>query len=445
LILVCGFGLWRLTQGPIDLDELAPFIQQLMNWPESGLHISISGARLGLDRDSHQLDLRLQGVLVADARGEPAAAFPDISASFSLGALLQGKLLPTRLVVDRPVVRVLRDETGAIRFRLGEPEGAARSFGLDILDQLAGPPNADRPLGLMRHVLVRNAVLVYDDRERGHRWQADRVDASMERGPEGLTGDISLAFPIGPARPELHAFYRYASSERALDVSVQIGAVAPASLVKLSPELAPLALADFAVSGTLATRLNLAEFTSEGVRADLYLSKGTIKSEFLPEGYITVEEGTVRAVYAPETGELRLAKLNLELGDGSALAANGTIEGLTPAMLVGTVPLPRAVAGKLGIGLAKVPVAKLQSLWPPALSPGGRRWVLANIHDGVIDEATAELDLAVDAAAGSLRSERSAAPPLSTTNGSSSRLRAARSNRFRSPGARYRSPISARR
>jgi hypothetical protein len=28
LILLCGFGLWRLTQGPIDLGELTPVLQQ---------------------------------------------------------------------------------------------------------------------------------------------------------------------------------------------------------------------------------------------------------------------------------------------------------------------------------------------------------------------------------------------------------------------------------
>ena len=172
----------------------------------------------------------------------------------------------------------------------------------------------------MRRIVVRNAAVIYDDRQTNRRWEADRVDASIERNLQGLAGDVSLALPFGSHQPELHAGYRYASGGRAVDLSIQIGAVEPATLASLSPELASLALADFPVSGTLTTRLNLGGLTNVGMRLDLYLGKGSIKSELLPEGYVALQQGTIRAVYAPETGELRLAKLDLDLGGGSALS-----------------------------------------------------------------------------------------------------------------------------
>jgi hypothetical protein len=399
LILLCGFGLWRLTQGPIDLGALTPLIQELVDRSTGGAQVAISRARLGIDRRTRQLDLRLEGVRVADAAGEPFATFPDISAGFSLSSLLQGKLAPTRLVIERPLLHLVRDEAGAIHLRFGEPDSRAPSLGPDILDQLAGPPNPDRPFGLMRRIVVRNAAVIYDDRQTNRRWEADRVDASIERNLQGLAGDVSFALPSGSHQPELHASYRYSSEERAVDLSIQIGGVEPAALASLSPDLAPLALADFPISGTLATRLNLRGLTNEGVRLDLYLGKGSIKSELLPEGHVALQQGTIRAVYAPETGELRLAKLDLDLGGGSALTVDGTVDGLTPAMIAGTEPAPSSIPGKLRIVLADVPVAKFESLWPPALSRGGRRWVLANIHDGVLDEAAVRLDLAIDPAA----------------------------------------------
>ena len=326
-------------------------------------------ARLGIDRRTGQLDLRLEGVRVADAEGEPFATFPDISAGFSLGSLLQGKLAPTRLVIERPLLHLVRDEAGAIQLRFGEWDSRALSLGPDILDQFAGRPNPDRPFGLMRRIVVRNAAVIYDDRQTSRRWEADRVDAWIERNPQGLAGDVSLALPFGTHQPELHASYRYAAEERAVDLSVQIGGVEPATLASLSPELAPLALADFPVSGTLTTRLNWDGLTNEGVRLDLYLGKGSIKSELLPEGYVALQQGTIRAVYAPEIGELRLAKLDLDLGGGSALSVDGTIDGLTPAMIAGTQPPPSSIPGKLGIVLSNVPVAKFESLWPPGPEP----------------------------------------------------------------------------
>jgi hypothetical protein len=88
----------------------------------------------------------------------------------------------------------------------------------------------------------------------------------------------------------------------------------------------------------------LGGLTNEGVRLDLDLGKGSIRSELLPEGYVALQQGTIRAVYAPEIGKLRLAKLDLDLGGGSALAVNGTLDGLTPAMIAGTEPPPSPVS-----------------------------------------------------------------------------------------------------
>jgi hypothetical protein len=68
-------------------------------------------------------------------------------------------------------------------------------------------------------------------------------------------------------------------------------------------------------------------------------------------------------------------------------------------MIAGTDPAPSHIPGTLGVVLADVPVAKFATLWPPSLSRGGRRWVLANVHDGVLDQADVQLDLAVDPAA----------------------------------------------
>jgi hypothetical protein len=398
-ILVFGAGLWRLMQGPINLDVLTPYIQEALNASADGFQIAISGGRLGIDPVTRQLDLSIEGVRVSRPDGEPLATFPEMSAAFSLRSLLQGRMAPTRLVVARAVLRFVRDEAGAIRFGFGDQDVDASSFGPEILEQFAGPPRPEAPFGLMRRVSVRGATFVLDDRQTGRRWQADRVDGAVERNPEGLSGDLSLALPIGTREPELHASYHYSSSERTLDFAIEISAVEPAALASLAPELAPLSVANFPVSGTLATRLKVAGLTNEGLRADLRFGKGSIRSELLPEGFLPLQEGTLRAVYAPEAGELRLAKLDLNLGGGSAISFKGTLEGITPAMIAGGDLPQSSIPGKLAIALADVPVAKFESLWPSGLSRGGRRWVLANIRDGVLDEAAVQLDLEVDPAA----------------------------------------------
>src|SRR5262249_17994146 len=41
-------------------------------------------------------------------------------------------------------------------------------------------------------------------------------------------------------------------------------------------------------------------------------------------------------------------------------------------------------------------IARIDELWPPAMSPGGRRWIIDNVGDGILDEATAKLTLDLD-------------------------------------------------
>jgi hypothetical protein len=399
LILITAFGLWRLMQGPIELDRLTPYVEDALSRSTDGLQIAISRVRLAIDRDNRQLDLRLEGVRLSRADGEPVAAFPEMSASFSLIALLRGNLAPTRLVIEHPVLRLIRDQQGKIGIRFADHNADELGLGPEILEQVVGAAKPQASFGLMRRVVVRDATLILDDERTGRHWQADRVDATVERDAEGLAGDLSMALAAGTPAPELHARYRYSSSGGTLDLALEVGAVEPATLAALAPELAPLAAVNFPISGTLETRVDLARRTTEGARLDLGFGAGSLKNELLPGGELALRQGELHAIYAPEIGQLRLAKLDLDLGGGSVINVKGSLESVTPGLIAGTDPAPCHIPGTLGVVLADVPVAKFATLWPPTLSRGGRRWVLANVHDGVLDQADVQLDLAVDPAA----------------------------------------------
>src|SRR5207237_6532236 len=86
------------------------------------------------------------------------------------------------------------------------------------------------------------------------------------------------------------------------------------------------------------------------------------------------------------------------LGGGTSLALDGSVGGVTPELIAAPRDArpPALLAGKLNAALRHAPVDRLDRLWPHAFSPGGRRWTLANVHDGVIDEASAKLALDID-------------------------------------------------
>jgi len=398
LTLIAGFGIWRLMQGPIELDYLAPYVQAGFERAGLGLRITMSGVRLGIDRTTHQLDLWVEDVHLSLPDGERLANFPEMAASFSLGSLLSGRLAPTRLVIERPVVRLRRDEAGAITLRIGDQAPEAANSGLGLVAALAGPPQPNAPLGSLRRLRVRNATVIVDDRLLGRQWQADHLDATLERGARGIDGDLSFAITMGSTTSELHASYRYDTARRKIDLDLSADGVEPAVLAPLFPALEPLIAIHFPVSGTIASQFDLDEQKFEGLRVDLDFGGGWLQSDEFRDGRLAVTKGELHAVYAPDESSLRLDRLALDLGDGMRLAIDGRVDGITRGLVATGVTKAESLPGRVGIVVSNVPIGKIDGVWPRAFSPGGKRWVLANIRDGVLDEAAAELTLKIDPA-----------------------------------------------
>jgi hypothetical protein len=203
---------------------------------------------------------------------------------------------------------------------------------------------------------------------------------------------------MGNSMPELHARYIYFADRQVLDLDISIEGVQPTDIPPLIPELVQLQHVAAPVSGTLRTRIDLAQRKAQGSRLDLVLGKGEVHSEWLPSGSVAIDKGEVHVVYAPERSEIQVAKLALDLGGGAGLELDGTLTGVTPELFAAPPEArpPGHVTGNLAAALRHVPVSRLGELWPTVFSPGGRRWVLENIHDGVLDKAAVELGLDLD-------------------------------------------------
>jgi len=410
LILLVVVAIWRLVQGPIALDWLTPYIEAALERSGVGFKVSIAGVRLSLDPVTHRLDLRAHDVRMALPDGAPLGRLPEIATSFGIGALLQGQLTPTQLIVEHPVIHLARDRSGTITARLAGPDDTALDLGPQVLEQLAGARHRDEPLGDLQRLGIRGASVVIDDEQTGQSWRTDRVDMTVERSGKGIRGDFSLAGQVGPTKPELHAQYRYFADRHVLDLDMAIDDVEPSAIPPLIPELLALRHLRLPVSGTLRTRIELDQARAQGSRLDLTLGKGEVQSEWLPQDVLGIEKGELHAVYAPEHSEVQLESLSLDLGGGTELVLDGSIGGVTPELIAAVrdkIP-GNHISGKLNASLKRVPPERLASLWPYAFSPGARRWTLANVRDGLIDEAAAQVTLDLDAGAhtGDIRDAR---------------------------------------
>ena len=128
-----------------------------------------------------------------------------------------------------------------------------------------------------------------------------------------------------------------------LDLTLEFGAVEPAAFATLTPDFAPLAAVEVPISGTVRTRIDLAGAATEGSASISASARDRSKSALLPEGAVALQQGELHAVYAPESGQLRLAKLDLDLGGGAVLAVKGSLDAITPELIAGTDPAPSQI------------------------------------------------------------------------------------------------------
>jgi AsmA-like protein/uncharacterized protein DUF3971 len=398
LILIAAAGVWRLLSGPVELDRLVPYVEQALQRSGAGIGVAVAGVSIGIDPDTHQLDLRAEDVRLSLPNGEKLANFPQMATSFSLGAMLGGRIEPTRLVVEHPVLALTRTANGALSLRVGGPDAAADQSGLENALALFAPLRPDTPWSQLRQISIRDATILVDDRVTGKVWRADRAAATLERSSVGATGDVSFVVTLGGSTPELHATYRYAAATQQLDLELAVAGLDPAALAPFSPMLAPLAKAQFPVSGTADIRFDAATGTAEGGRLDLGFGAGEIDTDLLVSGKLPVAQGELHADYAPDTAELRLDKLALDLNGGTTLVVAGKLDGLRPQLVSTGAAWPASLAGTLGVTLTHVPVGRAGALWPAGVSPGGRKWVAANIGEGMLDEMAVRLGMTFDPA-----------------------------------------------
>lgn len=394
LILAAGFALWRLAQGPVALNRLAPYVAAALDRTFPGLDFRLAGVGFGIDRKRRELDLWAEGVHMSRTDGEALADFPQMVASVSLASLLRAELSPRRLVVERPVLRFVRTRQGRIKFRFGDYP----ALGGALVAQGSLPQAPNSPLAALRLVAVRNAALILDDKETGHVWRADRVDATIERDADGFDGDLAFAVTIGERRPEFHARYRYRSAGDSLDVTLDFGKFAPSALAATVPRLKPLVALRSTVSGRVAARLDLARLEPQSMRLDLQFGRGGLDSPVFAAGRLALEGGALHAAYLPQRQQLRLERLDLDLGKGAEIDVAGSLDRITPQQIAGKTPLPASLNGAFSVRLAALPIAAIDALWPRPLAAGGRRWVRANISAGMLDEAALRFDITLDPA-----------------------------------------------
>ncbi len=376
---------WRLSQGPIELDLFAPYVEDIISQGPLDLEIGETMVRWrGLDRP---LGLTAREIHVLGDDGQDIAQFPELTVSLDMRALLRGELLVGGLELVGPVITVVRDAPGSVSLSIadtGDGTGTAGQEGGANLDEIMAavlsPPTDGQPFASLRWLNVVDGVLLVDDRYLGLVWEAAETSIQAIRTEAGIEGQMVLSVDLGgrTARQELTALHRF--SDRRTVATLRFQDLVVSALADRFPVLLPFARIDAAFSGRVVTELD-PRFIPVESRYEIESSAGILDLEPLYPEPVAVASMSLSGTADLERGIAEIDHLEIDLGGPrlEGLASLNSHDGVLDTV------------GELA--LHDVPIADLATYWPEGLSSGGRAWALESLRGGMLRSASAAFQL----------------------------------------------------
>src|SRR5487761_1349235 len=383
-----GAAAWRLSQGPIVLDRMTPYLASALSSGPNGVLVTIDHTVLSWS--SGRFHLQAQGIHLNQPTSGAHLTFRAMEIVLNPWALLEGRLAPSRVVLDRPVLRLVRAPDGSFRLALGEQtaESAIAAFwGERLTRDVAEPPGDGGPLSDLTNFAMNDATLIVDDKSLGVTWRADRFDLAMSRSKAGVDGTMQLAVGLAGKEALLGGRLDYRTTGE-LSVKIDFSGLNPAAFAPAAPALQPLAAANLPVSGEVALGFDTKTLAIDVAFADVRRGAGTLRQKELPDGSVAVTSGALNASYNPDAGRVDVERLDLDIG-GSTVSIQGEIDHLGKGLLAGNWPQTFDASAHL---VAKaIPINALPHLWPEQVGPHTRHWITTRVHDGTIDDVNAHL------------------------------------------------------
>lgn len=426
LMLVLAGLAWRLSEGPMSLAFLTPSIEGALEGGQGRYRVKLDDTILSWAGWERTLDIRVLNVRAIGPDNSIIASVPAMSLSFSVRALLQGRLAPKSIDLYRPTLKLIRSEDGSLGVG-GDADLLQR-----LLANLPASPNAGETLSYLTRLSIIDGDLSIDDRRLGMTWRAPNARVDLERAETGIDGEASLELLVGGQRARVVAFGGYRTATRKINLGVTFGDMIPAVFSRLSPALKPLGVLDLPLRGTMSVAMTpggtvddasfdltggsgrlvlpdplkqilpVQDFLLRGryesagdtlVVNELHLGLGPGGTLYLPaptDHPMPLRALTAQGRYGFASGRLEVTELKAELG-GPSLSASAVIEGIGGAMTVDAQGT-----------LTDLAVDDFKRYWPRAWGEDAWAWCVANLSAGRVNEARARVRLKVDGEGGVL-------------------------------------------
>ncbi len=386
LVAVNTLLIWVAT-GPRSLATLTPAIESALSASDGSFRVAIGETWLLWDGWKHPVDIRLKQVDVLTGEGQVFSSFPEVAIGLHIPSLLLGRILPTSLALDKPVVSLLQHADRSVSFGFrqnaadNQEHAQPQTLPLALLFAAVSQQDDSGPLRKLRSVRISQADISVGSEVEGVVFQASGVDIRLKRSRRlGLALSLSGKLRYDEFQSNIGAELSMLPGQQQVTGRVDYEGVDVAALVDLFTEEDKPVPLSMPISGQAYLTLD-ADGSVRSLQLKGMGGMGELRLAELPDPLaiswarfdLTVQDGM---------NTLSIAELSADL-DGAALTASGKLQRNDQQQL--------AIAAKAS--LANVPTARVAALWPLSLAPITREWVTGNITDGSVTQASVVANL----------------------------------------------------
>ena len=370
---------YRLAQGPVSVGFIAPYIEDALKNDESGYSFLIDDTILTWGGWEKTLEIRVRGLRILNRERTIVATVPEAALDLSGRALFRGMLAPTRLELIGPNARLVRLPDGRLIFGItGEGEGEepapTSTVFQNLIRELSGPPNFERPTGFLRQVTITGADLAIYDQPSETIWRGPDTHLNLLRDSRGISGDLSTGILVGDQTLAVNLTGVYDNDRRVANLTVAFDEFEPATLAAEHEAFKSLAPITMPVSGSVSFEVGTEGSAPEApaIEFDLTAGPGTIALPELFDDGLQLDGVSARGRLEQASGQIIVQDFFASAG-----AAELTAQGLVMYGSDG----PGAI---LDANFTGLPIEQLQKYWPKDVKPKSRKWIVENLSQGVI-------------------------------------------------------------
>lgn len=395
-----GALLWQLNQGPIEVGFARKYIESELSDPAHNLSMQVGRVFL----DWSELDARPQVFLKQAAlkntrTGQTVISVESLGVTLSRKALLFGQIMPRTVIIQNPLLTVVRKEDNkialALEIREAGPEtekaplDVQSEYLFGLLDTLSKPSREiphGWPVRSLRMVMIDGARIMVVDHVLQRSWLIPHADLAFRREEGSLisTASLWLDDTRQEHEPTLKVEAAYLGSSRNIVSNLTISQLSAPFLASRFPDLDWLKDQNVVLTGKAQATLG-AGLVFKGFEATLESALGSMVIPDVYDQPVSYRHLILNLAYDSPSGVLSLTDSLLTFTDDFSLTLSGQV-----------VPLKdvRGYSLPLKIKVHSLPQARVAEFWPSILKgDSAEDWALKRLSGGRVFDSIIDLNL----------------------------------------------------